>query len=117
MAEPAILVLRAAREEYALWLARLQNAPDPLAVLPETVRRLSPLVRQAGIALKQRPLEDLADEEWREEVRRYREALRELHQKLEHLGTGLRVRRVQLAGTRAHQQAVRSWAELTRKLR
>lgn len=117
MTDPAIEVLRSAREEYEIWVARLNGSPDPLNVSADSVRRLSKTIERAGAALDRQPAGDLASEEWRIELLAYREALNSLHRKLEHLGVSLIVRRSQLADAQAHKNAVKSWAELTQKLR
>ncbi|HUO25907.1 MAG TPA: hypothetical protein VMU61_09575 [Candidatus Aquilonibacter sp.] len=117
MRHPAIEVLEATRNEYESWMARLDKAADPAAISPESIRKLSAMVQKAGEALEQRPQENGAGEEWHTTVGAYSESLARLHKKLEHLGISLRVRRMQLSGARVHQQAVRSWAELTQNLR
>jgi recombinational DNA repair ATPase RecF len=116
MPDAPLEIIREVRQSLRAWLDQVQASPDPASQPPGELKRISELLKRVDAALKAASPDLKASEEWKQELAKYAEILRELRARLGNFEITLRIRSSQMANKRAQFDAVRSWADLAKHI-
>lgn len=116
MSDSPIVTISGARQNFRLWLDQTRQSPDPASQPRGAMKALAANLDQAGAALRDAPQDLTEGDEWKSEIARYTETLRELRARLRNFEITLRIRSAQVAKKQVHLDAIHSWADLVKHI-
>jgi hypothetical protein len=109
-----LVTISGARQNFREWLDRARKSPDPASQPLGTMKALAANLNRVEAALRDAPRDLTEGDEWKSEIARYTETLRELRARLRNFEITLRIRSAQVAKKQVHLDVIHSWADLVK---
>jgi hypothetical protein len=116
MGDSPLHIIQEVRQSFRDWLDQVQKSPDPASQPAGELKRISKLLKRVDAALEQASPALVASGEWKQELGKYAETLRELRARLGNFQITLRIRASQMANKKAQLDAIHSWADLAKHI-